>query len=155
MKMIKRLLFAFLLCLIIPSMSLAVGTVTPTTKYQSVAGSGYGLTQITLAWTADAAAGTVPSTDFVLCGTIQRMVTNPGTTAPTASYDISLTDADGIRLDATTLDNRHTTTTEQVILNIAGSAGGFQQMTHCGTVTFALSGNSVNSATGTLIIYLR
>lgn len=139
------LLFTLLLC----GRVFAAGTVTPSYEYYT------NFTKITLSWTADAAAATVPSTDFSLCGTIHRIVTDPGSTAPTANYDISLTDANGLRLDATSLDNRHTTTTEQVILNIAGSAGGFQQVTHCGIVTFTLSGNSVNSATGILIIYVR
>ena len=148
MKKWAQSLNLFVLSLILLVLS-GVGTVTPTYEYYK------DFTKIKISWVADAAAATVPNTDFSLCGTIERMVTNPGSTAPTANYDISLTDEDGIKLDGLTLENRHTTNTEQVILNIAGSAGGFQQVTYCGIVTFALSGNSVNSATGTLTIFLR
>lgn len=50
-----------------------------------------------------------------LKGFIARVVTNPGATAPTDDYDIALNDEDGVDVMATTLNNRDTATSEQVI----------------------------------------
>lgn len=48
-------------------------------------------------------------------GDIVKIVTNPGATAPTASYDIYLYDKDGIDVCLGNLTDRSTTLTEQYI----------------------------------------
>ena len=50
-----------------------------------------------------------------LMGFIYKVDTNPGATAPTDQYDITLTNADGVDVMAGALANRATATTEQVI----------------------------------------
>lgn len=112
---------------------------------------------VTINWTADAADGSVPDTTLGLYGTVVKIVTNPGSTAPTANYDMALNDAEAT-LDALAgaLANRHTTTTEQVYPTIAGAPGTVTAVSPflVGTYTFALTNNSVNSATGKVVIYL-
>ena len=63
-------------------------------------------------WTSSdtgAATGTV-----TLDGAIVRVATNPGATAPTVNYDLTIVDADGIDLLATEGLNRDTSTSEQI-----------------------------------------
>lgn len=108
--------------------------------------------KVTVAWTAHT-DGSFTTTNIDLAGFVLKVVTNPGSTAPTANYDISLTDPDGSDLDAmaTLLNNRHTTATEQVYPLISG---GSIPIFLCGTYGLAIANNSVNAATGTIIFYL-
>ena len=71
--------------------------------------------RINFAVVADAADGSVPDTALPkFQGRLLALHTNPGSTAPTANYDITLIDGDGLdRLQSVGL-NRHTTSTEQV-----------------------------------------
>jgi len=50
-----------------------------------------------------------------LKGFIVRVVTNPGATAPTAAYDLTLLDEDGVDVLAGGGADRHETNTEQII----------------------------------------
>lgn len=108
---------------------------------------------VTIGWTADAADGSVPVLSVPLSGFVVKVVTNPGSTAPTANYDIAVQDPNDSALDAmaTLLNNRHTSTTEQVYPLIAGAAC---PIFLCGTYGVAVTGNAVNSATGTIVFYL-
>jgi hypothetical protein len=114
--------------------------------------------KVVIAWTADAADGSVPTRSISLYGYVQKIVTNPGSTAPTTLYDMALGDPSDSALDALAgaLANRHTTTTEQVYPAIAGTIGTVSafQVYLAGTYLWALTNNSVNSATGTVEIYL-
>ncbi len=67
---------------------------------------------IAITWTSATDGSVVQS--FVMDGAIMRMVTNPGGTAPTDDYDITLVDADGVDLLAGEGSNRDTSTSEQV-----------------------------------------
>lgn len=108
---------------------------------------------VTIDWVADSADGSVPTLSLDLRGFLVKAVTNPGSTAPTASYDIAITDPEDSNLDAaaTLLNNRHTSTTEQVYPLISGAAC---PIFLCGTYGIAITNNSVNSATGRIILYL-
>jgi hypothetical protein len=108
---------------------------------------------VTTSWVADDAAATVPTLSLELKGFVLKVVTNPGSTAPTANYDISVTDPEDSALDAmaTLLNNRHTSTTEQVYPLISGAAC---PIFLCGTYGIAVANNAVNSATGTITFYL-
>lgn len=154
MKMIKRLLFAFLLCLLIPSMALAVGTVTVTKKDMSIGNTGAGLTKIIITWVADASAATVPDTDFILCGVLRRIVTDPGATAPSANYDITLIDESGLDLFTTGGANRSATLSQGFIPMMDGVTTGAFFILYCGNATFNLDNNAVNSATGTVTLFI-
>lgn len=125
------------------------------------------LVVITLSWTADAANGSVPATVLTSSGgtwtpyvpgrapsseavsiegfSIINVVTDPGSTAPTDNYDITFTDSRGADLLDGECLNRDTSTTERC------SAGPLPVY---GAVTMNISGNSVNNATGTVVVYL-
>lgn len=106
---------------------------------------------ITITWTADSAAATVPSTDIpgMVYGVLQRIVTNPGATAPTDNYDITITDSDGFDVLGGVGANRDTTTTEEAEILMVS-----MPRIVANTLTFNLSGNSVNSALGTCKLYV-
>lgn len=149
-----KTLFAFLL--LMPALAFGVGTVTVTRTplYKSLdAGSVRVGETVSVAWTADAAAATVPNTTMVMRGFLVKAVTNPGSTAPTDNYDITLGDPSDSALDtlAGSLANRDTTNTEQALPVVSGAVVPVYLN---GTYTFGLSGNAVNSATGTVVFYL-
>jgi hypothetical protein len=109
--------------------------------------------KVTVDWVGDDATGAVPDLALELNGFLVKVITNPGSTAPTANYDISLEDPEDNALDAaaTLLNNRHTSTTEQVYPLISGAS---TPILLCGTYNVAVSNNSVNSATGRIIFHL-
>ena len=108
---------------------------------------------VTVDWVADSADATVPTLSLPLEGFLIKAITNPGATAPSANYDITLTDPEDSALDAAAslLINRHTSTTEQVYPLISGAAC---PILLAGTYGIAVAGNAVNSATGRIIFYL-
>lgn len=110
--------------------------------------------KIHIDWIADAADGSVPNTTVdKLYGFLIKVVTNPGSVAPTSNYDIALGDPEDSTLDAaaTLLMNRHTSTTEQVYPLISGAA---IPLFLAGDYQFQLTNNSVNSATGRCTLYM-
>ena len=105
-----------------------------------------------MSWTADSADGSVPATASpAFNGYVFLITTNPGGTAPTDNYDITLTDSDTVDVAGGELANRDTTTSEQVVPKVGAVYGSRYVETG---VTLNLSGNSVNSATGTVKIYV-
>lgn len=109
--------------------------------------------KIIIDWVADDAAATVPDLSIPLNGYLLKVITNPGATAPTANYDITLEDPEDNALDAAggLLANRAAATTEQVYPNVSGATIPIFLM---GTYNVAVSNNAVNSATGRIILYL-
>lgn len=130
------------------------GTVTVTRVPLRAPNEGKKIEKIKIDWTADAADGSVPNTVIQgLYGFCVKVITNPGSTAPTANYDIAFLDPDdsGIDAFATLLNNRHTSNSEQVYPLISGAA---TPIFLAGDYTFNLTNNAVNSATGQVILYL-
>ena len=109
---------------------------------------------ITIAWTGAAAGGaidaiTVNAQTYGIEGWyLYSVETNPGTTAPTDDYDIVINDADGLDIAGGLLANRDSSVTEMV--NLRAAATGYPMVR--GNLSVAISGNSVNSATGTIIM---
>lgn len=133
------------------------GTVTVTrVPYKALEGQRIECVQID--WVADAAAASVPNTNIDhLYGYVLKIITNPGSTAPTANYDMALGDPEDTTLDALggLIANRHTSNTEQVYGIIKnGSDIAPYPIFLCGTYQFQLTNNAVNSATGRVLIYL-
>jgi hypothetical protein len=124
------------------------GTVTQTHTKRGPVGV------VTLSWTADAADGSVPNTDLAvkISGKLLALETTPGATAPTDLYDITLTDSDGHDVLEGVGANRSATTTEKAAVVFSGTSV-HPPVSAEDTLTFKLSGNSVNSATGTAKIY--
>ena len=151
MKM-KKILLTILMLFLLYSSAFAVGAVTFTIDQIEPANQPRRVI-ITLSWTADAIAATVPSTTIqgaLIKGFyLYSAETNPGNAvAPTDNYDIVINDADGLDIAGSLLLNRDTANTE--IINIGTSGHGYPIVR--GDLTFVLSNNAVNSATGTCIL---
>ncbi len=102
---------------------------------------------VTIDFTADAADGSIPDTTFDVNGYLVQVTTNPGGTAPTDNWDIQVKDAEGGSLSGTSLDNRDTTNSETVVFSAPPLLYG--------TTTVTISGNSVNSATGRVVLLIQ
>jgi hypothetical protein len=109
--------------------------------------------KIVFEWTADDADGSVDSkaTDGSVHGFITRVVTDPGSTAPTDDYDITLSDSDGADVLGGEGADRDTANSEQIIPKLGNAYGPCRVDS---VLTLAVSNNSVNSATGKVIVYL-
>ena len=108
---------------------------------------------ITIDWTADAADASIPALSIELEGWLVKAITNPGATAPTDNYDITLGDPADSALDALggALMNRDTANSEQVY---PVASGATTPIFLCGTYSLAVAGNAVNSATGQIVLYV-
>jgi hypothetical protein len=80
-------------------------------------------------------------------GEIVRLVTDPGATAPTANYDITILDEDGIDVLVGAGADRSATATEQVL----GSSLGIIFNTTL-TLEIATAGDAKN---GTVYLYIK
>jgi len=113
-----------------------------------------------ISWVADAADGSVPDTILTdedggnsnLNAFIVLVVTNPGATAPTASYDVTLVDSEGVDVMGGALNDRSATASEQAMPLISGNPVPRLVL---GSLTFKLANNSVNSATGTCNVFFQ
>ena len=147
----KGIIFLILCGLILPAICLSAGSVAVTKeKVRTVLGS----TEIyTFAWAADSSAATVPdtSTSDEVHGYVVRMATDPGGTAPTANYDISITDVRGVDVLGGEGADRAAATSEQVIPKLGNAYGPCRVDS---VLTHVLTNNSVNSATGETVLYI-
>jgi hypothetical protein len=111
--------------------------------------------KVVVDWVADAADATVPDTILPrIEGRLAELTTDPGATAPTNLYDLTLIDADGVdRLQGVGL-NRATATTETAPVVYAGSTI-HPPISLADVLTLKLAGNAVNSAVGKVtLIYV-
>lgn len=99
------------------------------------------------AWTSDT-GGAVNGTTWVFNGRLERLVTNPGAAAPTANYDVTVVDEDGVDLLGGVGADRHTSTSEQA----APVLGTYFQPAHAGTIEPKVA-NAGASKTGEIILY--
>ena len=104
-----------------------------------------------LAWTSDT-GGDVNGTTFVFNGRIERIVTNPGATAPTANYDVVINDEDAIDLAQGLLANRHTSNSEEVTPLVGDGTTTDKLVAHAGTIEPQVS-NAGASKVGEIIIH--
>lgn len=116
---------------------------------------------VTITCTGDAADGSFPATNLAtllasspvpLSGRLVTLQTNPGSTAPTANYDITLVDGDGIDRLQGLGANRHTSNSEAVAIVYTGTSIS-PPVAPGETLTLTLSGNSVNSAVTVVTLY--
>lgn len=103
--------------------------------------------------TADASDGSLASkaSDKSIHGYITKVVTDPGSPAPTDDYDLTISDADGVDVMGGTLGNRDTANSEQALPLIGA---GYGTVRVDSVLTLAGSGNSVNSAVITVKVYV-
>jgi hypothetical protein len=106
---------------------------------------------ITVTWVADSGDGSVTAISLGrVNGVIERMVTVPGSPAPTADYDITVTDSNSVDVMGGAGADRSDTTAQE-----AASALDTFRRRVSDTLTLSISGNSVNSAAGTVRLYVR
>lgn len=118
----------------------------------------HGLVKVEIEWEA-AAGGIVDSATFTTSETIDVVgrycslaVTDPGTTAPTANYDIRITDEYECDVFGGTLADRSALDTEQVVPKMGDGLG---TRLCAGPWTFVVTGNSVGAATGMCVLYFE
>lgn len=105
-----------------------------------------------LDWTAHTDGSfTNATTRWAVDGYVFMVIVNPGATAPTGSYDVTLLDSDGMDIMGGELANLSATVTAQFVPKI-DSVYGTRFVR--GPLTMTLSGNSVNGAVGEIIIYI-
>ena len=105
-----------------------------------------GLLEITLTATGDSSDGTIPDTVLTpkFSGQLLSLKTNPGATAPTDNYDITIEDGDAIDVLQGVGANRDTSNSEQAAIVQATSVNPW---IHRGeTLTFKVANQSVNNA---------
>jgi hypothetical protein len=90
-------------------------------------------------------------------GTILRVVTNPGATAPTDNYDVTLLDEDGIDVLAGQGADRDTANSEHFCPGVAlkdGTTTGVVPVVVAGPLTPSVT-NAGSGKTFSLILYVR
>lgn len=107
--------FVLALVLMLPVQLQAAGTVTQTPTNSMHLCSSYNLCSMTFNWTSDASGNADQESTFPIDGYIVKVITNPGATAPTDNYDITLTNSDSIDVVHGTLANRDTSTSEEIV----------------------------------------
>ena len=109
------------------------------------------LYQVTWEAAADGSVTSVASTSDIF-GSVVLVVTNPGSTSPTADYDITLTDEEGCDILGAEGVDRSATVSEQVMPKI-GSA--YLPRFVNSKLTLNIANNSVDSAGGVVLIYVE
>ena len=120
--------------------------------------------KILIDWTSDDTTGAVTATTKKISGRLLKVITDPSATAPTANYDIAITDEEGVDVlsslggtggTAPSLANRHTSNTEVVHLwaedSVTNPLPGTEPYV-CDKLTVAVT-NAGNSKLGQIIIY--
>lgn len=130
------------------TLTATTGTLTLASKY--VPGSR--IVKHTMTWTSSA-DGNVTVTIPQITGEILRVVTNPGSTAPSDNYDITLNDEDGLDSLAGGGGNRDTANTEH-FAPFVGDGTSTTSMTVAGDLSFAIT-NAGATKGGALILYVR
>ena len=150
----KKLIAVIILALI-PGLLMAEGAVI-TEVAKNVGGSHTGMSTLTLTWTSDSETGEVEAatsdeiTAWLEGKWIMSAKTVPGTgdDAPTAAYDITITDEDGFSIFSTDLNDRSATATEEALPYVAGTKAP-RLITGALTISVSAAGDS---KTGKIIL---
>jgi hypothetical protein len=104
--------------------------------------------------TADASDGSFDDVTVatIFEGRLLDLETNPGATAPTDNYDITIEDDGGHDVLEGVGGNRHTTTTQKVPVVYNGT-GTHPTVDDSDTLTLKIANNSVNSAITVITLY--
>lgn len=128
-----------------------------------VGGRG-GIRRVLIDFTTDDTTGSVACTTQKISGELIKIVTDPGSSAPTDNWDVVLTDDEGVDLSVhmddvaiAALIARHTTTTLETYLPLEDTAGTARigaWPVVCSPITVTVN-NAGNSKTGQIILYYR
>jgi len=150
----KKLLRGLVLGLLIMLAGTQAFAASSCTQALQCSGNGY-LCTLTMTWVAHT-DGTFTSVavDSAKLGTLTgyflyMVRSDPGTTAPTANWDFTLTDAHGDILGGMGA-NHSATATESFIPKIDATNLIYGAVPWRTSLTLAISGNSVNAATGVI-----
>ena len=110
-----------------------------------------GIKKITWTWLSDASDGSCICEAVKVKGRIQRVVTNPGSAAPTDNYNVVINDEDSVDVMAGQMANRHTTTS-QVAYPLIGTIPVMPLVLGELTPVIAAAGNA---KTGTIVLYYQ
>lgn len=113
--------------------------------------------KILIDWTSDDTTGDVTATTRKISGELLKAVTDPGATAPTTLYDVTITDAEGANVLANCHDDladRSATATETVDFFLTGAANVGARPVVCDVLSVAVT-NAGNSKEGQVIIYYK
>jgi hypothetical protein len=104
------------------------------------------ITRVEIAWTAEFGGVLNTTTTQYFSGQVLRVVTVPGTPAPTIGYDIEIHDDDGCDIMAAALWNRSDSATQQVTPTVSPAISNSRL-----TINIARAG--INNQ-GTIVIYI-
>ena len=146
----RGIFFAIILSVLLMATNLwAVDPSVVTVTYASINDE---VSTITWSWKAKSDDGTVTSTACAsFKGWVFMATADPGSTPPQASYDIVLNDTDSVDIFGAELNNLSATVSAHAVPKIGSAYYGPRFIN--GTLTMVLTGNNVNSATGTVKIY--
>ncbi len=131
--------------LALPIQSWAAGTVTQTLTYT------HNFYALTYSWTSDASGNADKESTWPIGGYICKVITNPGATAPTDNYDITLTNSDGVDVVHGELANRDTSTSEEIVPVPGDNVTVYGCSAVSGTITLNVS-NAGDSKIGTVTV---
>ena len=145
--MFSRLILIIALFLVLTQSAYSAGTITEQMQTHG------NIRVIILTCTADAAAATYPTTEVsAFEGRLIKMVTNPGSPAPTDDYDIVINNQHGTDVLGGRGANRDTANNEEVELWDNEPTGQIT-ITTGDTLSIIISNNSVNSAVTVVTLY--
>jgi hypothetical protein len=144
---LRACLIGLLLTVALTAPVRAAGTVT---QAHSTTGN---IRKVVFTCTADAADGSFPATAITrkVEGRLIQLITDPGTTAPTDNYDITLVDGNGLDVLQGVGANRDTANTESAAI-VFSSTSINPVVDESDTLTLTIANNSVNSATITITL---
>jgi hypothetical protein len=125
------------------------GTLTVTRDPKRFPYSGRNAERIVVDWTSDASGNADVSIENMY-GWCVKVLTDPGSTAPTDNYDITLLDENGFDALESKLVDRDTANKETVYPLVTGAA---TPVFLCGTHTFTVA-NAGNAKVGRAIFYI-
>lgn len=140
------------------------GSSTTVTYDDGVDGAGHRgrIRKVLIDFTTDDTTGSVAVTTRKIVGKLIKIVTDPGSAAPTALWDVVLTDEEGVDLSIhmddvaiAALIARHETTTLETYLPLEDTAGTGRIAAFpvvCDKLTVTVN-NAGNSKTGQIILY--
>ena len=121
-----------------------------------------GVKKVIADFTTDDTTGSVTGTSRKVVGQLIKIVTDPGTAAPTDNWDVGLTDEEGVDLSVHLSDAaiaaliaRDTANSEETYLPLEDEAGTARIALWpvvCDKLTFTVN-NAGNSKTGQIILY--
>jgi hypothetical protein len=111
----------------------------------------------TLAWTSASDGSVALTTGEKVWGTICRVVINPGATAPTDNYDVTLTDESGVDILAgqgTDLDTTNTSSFVPLLEGTDGTTTAMMPIMVNDRLTLTIA-NAGDSKVGEIVLYAR